>query len=450
MTLVHAALNNSYGVPIAGYIVVKLDYLVVNELTQESYLPIAAKVPLAAGEATMTLEPSEAARVTYLFEVYETVSSNQAGVIVITDVLRWSFRAKVPDSATPIELFDLMSNTGITHDTMDASLSSIVRRLYLSDDFWVRFQQQVVTPKGVFNPTTYYKRGNLVAYNGGSYVYINNVPDVNIYPTINTHWQQLAAKGDVGAGTTGNTQDYDATAWSNQVDAPSRGAVRNIIEQLATKAEVNTKVSAVNASLTTPVLASTIPPISDSSSKIVSTAWVQALVAEVKKAVTPVGMVAPFAGSSAPTGWLLCDGRAISRTTYAALFAVLGTQYGSTNATDFKIPDLRGRVATGLDATPTQADTVTRLNQAWSNTLGGSGGSASVVLTEAQLPAHKHAQNILNTAGGNIAGRVDLDGLTSTGLAEPQVVNTDNTGGGLGHPNIQPSICLYHIIYTGL
>ena len=333
---------------------------------------------------------------------------------------------------------------------MDASLSSIVRRLYLSDDFWVRFQQQVVTPKGTYDPSTYYKRGNLVAYNGGSYVYISNVAGVGIYPTDGAYWQQLASKGEVGTGTTGNGQPYDATAWSNQLDAPSRGAVRNIIEQLATKAEVNAKVSAVNASLTTPVLASAIPPITDTSSKIVSTAWIQALVTEVKKAVTPVGMIAPFGGSSAPTGWLLCDGRSVSRTTYAALFAVLGTQFGSTVATEFRLPDLRGRTAVGLDSTPTQPDVQTRLNKTWSNTVGGAGGNANEVLLESQIPPHRHAQNVLNPAGGTIAGRVDLDNSTGTGLSEPQVLNTELTGGGQAHNNVQPSICLYHIIYSGI
>jgi microcystin-dependent protein len=61
------------------------------------------------------------------------------------------------------------------------------------------------------------------------------------------------------------------------------------------------------------------------------------------------GLVLPYAGSSAPTGWLLCDGAEISRTTYSDLFALIGTTYGVGNgSTTFNIPDLRGRVIMGV------------------------------------------------------------------------------------------------------
>ena len=67
--------------------------------------------------------------------------------------------------------------------------------------------------------------------------------------------------------------------------------------------------------------------------------------------VMPVGCVIPFAGAAAPTGWLLCQGQAISRTTYAQLFSVIGTTYGSGDGkTTFNLPDMRGRVAVGSDS----------------------------------------------------------------------------------------------------
>jgi microcystin-dependent protein len=64
----------------------------------------------------------------------------------------------------------------------------------------------------------------------------------------------------------------------------------------------------------------------------------------------PSGAVTAFAGVAAPTGWLLCDGSAVSRATYAALFSVIGTTYGSGNgSTTFNLPDLRGEFIRGLD-----------------------------------------------------------------------------------------------------
>ena len=65
----------------------------------------------------------------------------------------------------------------------------------------------------------------------------------------------------------------------------------------------------------------------------------------------PTGMVVPYAGAVAPDGWLLCQGQAVSRTTYAQLFSVIGTTYGSGDgSTTFNLPDMRGRVAVGSDA----------------------------------------------------------------------------------------------------
>jgi microcystin-dependent protein len=66
----------------------------------------------------------------------------------------------------------------------------------------------------------------------------------------------------------------------------------------------------------------------------------------------PTGSVLQFAGTVAPEGWLLCDGSAVSRTTYAALYAVLLSAHGNGDGVDtFHIPDLRGRFVRGVDGT---------------------------------------------------------------------------------------------------
>ncbi|HRF69837.1 MAG TPA: tail fiber protein [Candidatus Pelethenecus sp.] len=63
---------------------------------------------------------------------------------------------------------------------------------------------------------------------------------------------------------------------------------------------------------------------------------------------TPIGLVSPYVGSAAPSGWLLCDGSAVSRTTYADLFAVISTTYGTGDgSTTFNLPDLRSRLPVG-------------------------------------------------------------------------------------------------------
>lgn len=76
---------------------------------------------------------------------------------------------------------------------------------------------------------------------------------------------------------------------------------------------------------------------------------------------TPTGVISAFAGLAAPFGYLLCDGSAVSRTAYSALFAVIGTTYGVGNgSTTFNVPNLKGKVAFGVDAAQTEFDTIAK------------------------------------------------------------------------------------------
>jgi microcystin-dependent protein len=93
---------------------------------------------------------------------------------------------------------------------------------------------------------------------------------------------------------------------------------------------------------------------------------------------TPVGAVTPYAGSSAPPGWLIADGSVVSRTTYPELFAAIGTTYGAGDgSTTFNLPDLRGRTVAGVG---TNAD-VDSLNDNEGAALG------------LRRPAHTHTVN---------------------------------------------------------
>ena len=104
-----------------------------------------------------------------------------------------------------------------------------------------------------------------------------------------------------------------------------------------------------------------------------------------------IAIVIPYAGASAPTGWILCYGQGISRTIYAALFAVISTKYGTGDgSTTFNVPDMRGRLAAGLDNMGGVA--ASRITQFSATTLGATGGADAINLSAAQsgLPAHNH------------------------------------------------------------
>src|SRR6516164_7389609 len=110
-------------------------------------------------------------------------------------------------------------------------------------------------------------------------------------------------------------------------------------------------------------------------------------------AASPVGTVVDYAGGTAPGGWLLCYGQAVSRTTYAPLFTAIGTTWGvGDGVTTFNVPDLRGRGTYGKDDMGGSA--ANRITNAVSGvvgtTLGATGGNEGHTLSTAELPSHTH------------------------------------------------------------
>lgn len=126
----------------------------------------------------------------------------------------------------------------------------------------------------------------------------------------------------------------------------------------------------------------------------------------------PPGMIMPYAGSSAPGGWVFCAGQSLNRVTYAALFSAIGTTYGADDSLTFKVPDLRGRVAVGrdnmggsaasritsggssIDGTVLGAAGGDELSQNHTHTLTDSGHTHSVT-----DPTHTHTNTV--TSSGN-------------------------------------------------
>ena len=164
----------------------------------------------------------------------------------------------------------------------------------------------------------------------------------------------------------------------------------------------------------------------------------------------PAGLVLPYAGSTAPTGYLICDGSAVSRTTYADLFTVIGTTYGSGDgSTTFNVPDLEGRVVAGKEASATRLTTAG--GGVDGDTLGATGGDETHELVEGELPAHAHnltiSSRVFNTGGASDDDRLSR-GNTAGSSVTTNVGNTANTGSGNVHANVQPTIVLNYIIKT--
>lgn len=294
-------------------------------------------------------------------------------------------------------------------------------------------------------------------------------------------------QGGIPAVTTTGTQTLtNKTLTSPTITDPTisgtiTGAVvtsANIVDGAIVNADINasaaidkTKINgtavtvADTGTVTNTMLAGSIAP-----SKVAGTA----IVVNDTSYFNPVGMLTPFAGADAPPGWLLCAGQAVSRTTYAALFAITSTTYGTGDgSTTFNLPDLRGRVVAALDNMGgTDAG---RLDLA--NTLGTVDGSQTVALTSAQsgLQAHGHGNTFSLTGAGahrhSINTAIDIANYL-TGTENWLIVanKTDNnylvtndgdgshshgiTGGvsdaaavaATAHQNMQPTILLNYII----
>jgi microcystin-dependent protein len=130
----------------------------------------------------------------------------------------------------------------------------------------------------------------------------------------------------------------------------------------------------------------------------------------------PVGTINLYSGSTAPTGYLLCDGSAVSRTTYSALFSVTSTLYGvGDGSTTFNIPDLRDKFAIGTSGT---------------RALASTGGASSYTLTVSNIPQHSHSidhdHNSFTSGAGSAHSHTD----TLTAPAHTHTTNINH-----GHAN---------------
>ena len=145
-----------------------------------------------------------------------------------------------------------------------------------------------------------------------------------------------------------------------------------------------------------------------------------------------------YAGATEPSGWVFADGAtgidSTSDTTFADLFTAIGTTYGGTGAADFDLPDLRGRIPLGLDNLG--GASANRMTATAADSLGGTGGSETHVLTTAELASHSHS-------GWNAAGGIGNNGYQTQ---RSGAGNTGSAGSSSAHANDQPWIAISYII----
>ena len=143
---------------------------------------------------------------------------------------------------------------------------------------------------------------------------------------------------------------------------------------------------------------------------------------------TPVGSMLDWSTNTAPNGWLICDGAAVSRSTYNDLFGVIGTTFGSGDGSStFNLPDFKGKVSVVRDSEDINF-----------NSIGKTGGAKTHTLTVSEMPAHKHTfSGHWSSVGDDNNHTLWKSGGTAT---------TSSTGDGNPHNNLQPYLVVNKII----
>lgn len=170
-----------------------------------------------------------------------------------------------------------------------------------------------------------------------------------------------------------------------------------------------------------------------------------ALPHEQADAQTPfIGQIQMFAGTFAPSGWMLCEGQILPISQYDALFALIGTTYGGDGVQTFGLPDLRGRVIVSAGQGGGLSNYI----------IGQTGGAEAVTITTGQLPAHAHplfADSLSGTSDtptglliANGPDGIPSFGTDPTGVMAGNAVS--NAGGGQAHSNVKPYLAIRYII----
>ena len=169
----------------------------------------------------------------------------------------------------------------------------------------------------------------------------------------------------------------------------------------------------------------------------------------------PTATIVPWSNASVPSGFLECDGAAVSRSTYSALFAIVGTTYGAGDGSStFNTPNLQDNVPVGKSNNKALASTGGANTVASTGNVAGS--TANATLATAQLASHLHGVTTNQAGGGDSTNKIQRGANASGGTRQ-----SNNTGSGQGHSHnmsanfsgdatsvLQPYLTVIYIIKT--
>lgn len=287
MTRIIGNIGKSAQTPLNGIIKITLDSTIFDDSTNPSKMlfPVPEEFDFENGVIDLDLVSSEEENVSYHFELFTVDNqttyylANSSDIYtgathqhtdgryytglthtsdsVLLDTITTAVRTKFDDFHTIIPnvaeiKFRELVPQGVAVGGAEQGLHRIARILATNTQYKAALRGGGEY-RGIFNPSQFYKQEDWVYHDGGSYTYINFVPSKGNYPIPNVvtgYWGPMAGRGATGAGTTGNNSAYDPNIWTGKTDAPSRGAVSGIIEQLARRSELAAYVRYDNPNFT--------------------------------------------------------------------------------------------------------------------------------------------------------------------------------------------------------
>ena len=227
---------------------------------------------------------------------------------------------------------------------------------------------------------------------------------------------EAAASAATAAVATANAAVTNATTAANNASTYAGNANTSASDAAgyaanASTSATNAATSETNASNSAGAAATSESNASASATNAAASAAAAAL------AITPTGSVIAFAGSTSPTGWLLCDGSAVSRTDYAALFAVIGTTYGAGDGTDtFNLPNLTDKFIEGSATSGTEHSAGLPKIEGGLSILSNGGGLAFALNCDGSFTNFATSNACTNASGGQVAGtyRTKFDASVSS------------------------------------
>jgi microcystin-dependent protein len=160
------------------------------------------------------------------------------------------------------------------------------------------------------------------------------------------------------------------------------------------------------------------------------------------------GLIIPWSAASIPSGFLECNGAAVNRTTYAALFAVISTTYGAGDGTTtFNLPDLTDKTVVNKSNTKNLAQTMGANTVTQTGNVGGN--AANTTLQTSQIGAHTHSTNQVTMGGyGGGMSMTGTGSTTNTGSDGAHTHTLSATFTGSADSVLQPYLVLIYIIKT--